>query len=157
MNEDEFALAAHLTHTLREMPFSAQIALMHDILRRYALGRLVVRTEWASSYMGRAPLAPGERTTVARALALGNTAASFHYAHGYDGALSELRRAAHAWTPVPEGIDCATAADGRSDMVLIPAWHVPHGAGTIGLGDSFTGAFLTGLDPPDPCADAARE
>jgi ADP-specific Phosphofructokinase/Glucokinase conserved region len=47
MNEDEFALAADLTHTLREMPFGAQIALMHDILRCYALGRLVVHTEWA--------------------------------------------------------------------------------------------------------------
>jgi ADP-dependent phosphofructokinase/glucokinase len=157
MNEDEFALAADLTHTLREMLPSAQIALTQDILTRYALGRLVVHTEWASSYIGRAPLAPGERTTAARALALGNTAASFRYAHGYDGSLSELRRAAHAWTPVPEGMDCAAAADVRSDMALIPAWHVPHGAGTVGLGDSFTGAFLTGLDPPDPCADAARE
>jgi ADP-dependent phosphofructokinase/glucokinase len=157
MNEDEFALAADLTHTVREMPPSAQIALMQDILTRYALGRLVVHTGWASSYMGRAPLAPGERTTAARALALGHTAASFRYAHGYDGALSELRRAAHAWTPVPEGMDCAGAAGGRSDMVLIPAWHVAHGAGTVGLGDSSTGAFLTGLDPPDLGTDAARD
>jgi ADP-dependent phosphofructokinase/glucokinase len=157
MNEDEFALAADLAHALREMPPSAQILLMHEAMTRYALGRLVVHTAWASSYVGRAPLAPTERTTAARALAWGHMAAGFRYAHGYDGALSELRCAAHAWTPVPEGMDCAAAASGRSDMVLIPAWHIPRGVGTIGLGDSFTGAFLTGLDPPVPCADAPRQ
>ena len=121
------ALAADLPHPLREMPPSAQIALMHEAMTRYALGRLVVHTAWASSYMGRAPLAPAERTTVERALALGNMAAGFRYAHGYDGGLSELRCAAHAWTPVPEGMDCAAATEGRSDMVIIPAWHIPHG------------------------------
>lgn len=158
MNEDECAQAMDLSHPMRQLPPGAQLALLDEVRTRYAVDRLVVHMTWASAYVGRAALAPGEGSAAARALALGNTAAGFRYAHGRDGAMRELRGAVGAWTPAPEGMAmaCAVASAGRRDMVLIPAWHLRQGAGNIGLGDAFTGAFLTGLDPPAPRADAPR-
>lgn len=156
MNEDECALALDLSHPMRQLPPGAQLALLDEVRTRYAMERLVVHTTWASAYVGRAALAPGEYSAAARALALGNTAAGFRYVHGCDGTMRELRGAAAAWALTPEGVACAVAAAGRRDMVLIPAWRLRQGTGNIGLGDAFTGAFLTGLDPPAPRADAPR-
>lgn len=156
MNEDECALALDLPDPMRQRSPSAQLAILDEVLTCYPVDRLVVHTRWASTYVGRVALAPGERVAAARALAWGNTAAGFRYVYGCDGSRRALRGAAGAWTLAPEGVSCAVAAVGRRDMVLIPAWHLRQGAGNIGLGDAFTGAFLTGLDPPAPCADAPR-
>jgi len=81
-------------------------------------------------------------------LALGNTAAGFRFAQGRDGTWDDLRAAARVWSASPLGITCAAAAAGRRDLVVVPAWDIQVGLATVGLGDSFTGALLTGLDPP---------
>jgi ADP-specific phosphofructokinase/glucokinase len=148
MNEDECDIALNARQVMGSLSPSAQMASMREMLSHYGLERLIVHTAWMSCYLGSAPLTGTEREAAARALALSNTAAGFRFANGFDGAPGELQAAARAWELAPEGIDCANAAHGHSDMVVLPAWQIPHGAGTIGLGDSFTGALTTGLDPP---------
>lgn len=164
MNEDECAVALDSRQAMGSLPPSAQVASMRETLTRYRLERLVVHTAWMSSYLARAPLANAERAAAARSLALGNTAAGFRYTTGCDGGLRELQSAARAWELAPEGIDCFSAARGEPDLVVVPAWCIRRGAGTIGLGDSFTGALTSALDPcgraqssQRACGDTERE
>jgi len=148
MNEDECAVALDPYRPMTLMPPEAQFALMRDLLDRYGLARLVVHTAWMSCVLGRTPSDVGERSILARALALGNTAAGFRFAMGRDGTWHELRTATRAWSASPLGTECAAAAESHRDLVVVPAWDIQHGVATVGLGDSFTGALLTGLDPP---------
>jgi ADP-dependent phosphofructokinase/glucokinase len=148
MNEDECAAALDRFRAMAMTPPEAQHALMRDTLTHYGLARLVVHTAWMSSFLSRAPLRSNEQAVVARALALGNTAAGFRFASGRDGSRNDLRRAADAWTLSTSGLECAAAVEGHRNLVVVPAWDIRRGVGTVGLGDSFTGALLTGLDPP---------
>jgi ADP-dependent phosphofructokinase/glucokinase len=148
MNEDECAAALDPYRPMALMPPEAQFALMRDLLARYGLARLVAHTAWMSCLLGRTPSEVSERFILARALALGNTAAGFRFATGRDGTWHDLRTAAHTWSASPLGTACAVAAEGHRDLVVVPAWDIQQGVATVGLGDSFTGALLTGLDPP---------
>ncbi|HVC82835.1 MAG TPA: ADP-dependent glucokinase/phosphofructokinase [Chloroflexota bacterium] len=148
MNEDECAAALDPYRPMALMPPETQFALMRDTLTKYGLERLVVHTSWMSCLLSRTPGDLGGRAIVARALALGNTAAGFRFAQGRDGTWDDLRAAARVWSASPLGITCAAAAAGRRDLVVVPAWDIQVGLATVGLGDSFTGALLTGLDPP---------
>ena len=152
MNQDECAAALDSRRPLASLAPRAQLTSMRETLIRYRLQRLVVHTAWMSSYLGQAPLAGTEAAAAARALALGNTAASFRFATGYDGVRGDLLPAVRDWELAPEGIDCANAARGQADMVVVPAWRIPRGEGTIGLGDCFTGALMSGFDPSRGCA-----
>jgi hypothetical protein len=156
MNEDECAMALARETTMAAPAPAATFASLRDLLRHYGLSRLVVHGARMSAYMAPTPIVSVERQAVTRALALANTAAGYRYAQGCDGTLAQLREAARDWLLSPRGMAHAVAGADREDLVIVPAWDITRGVGTIGLGDSFTGAFLAGLPPASTTPDNAH-